>query len=247
MTVFEIDLYLISDTKLLILGFAKDMIGNQKLSKNITKEKQDIEARHALVGPADIWESKRAFQFNFLIDRLLKKDHYLLDIGCGTLRGGIPLIEYLDKGHYFGIEARDYVLNEGKKELSEAGLELKQPTLLHSPDIAQLNFDFKFDYIWSFAVLIHMTDEILDDTLKLVSEYLSDSGVMYANVNIGTSRTGNWQEFPVMWRPLSFYEDVCVRNGLTVKSLGSLKQFGHVVIGDQSQEDKIMLQIKKKV
>ena len=222
------------------------MIDNQKPSKNISKKKQDIEARHALVGPADIWESKREFQFNFLIDRHLKEDHFLLDIGCGTLRGGIPLIEYLDIGHYYGVEARDYVLNEGKKELAEAGLERKQPTLLHSPDILQLTFDYKFDYIWAFAVLIHMTDVILENTLKLAHKYLSDSGVMYANVNIGTKKSESWQEFPVMWRELSFYEDVCAKNGLTVKSLGSLDKFGHVVSGNHTQDDKIMLDIRKK-
>ena len=139
------------------------------------------------------------------------------------------------------------MLDEGKKELAESGLESKQPTLLCSPDISKLIIDRKFDFIWAFAVLFHMTDEILEDILKFVNELLSDSGVMYANVNIGTRRIGKWQEFPVMWRPMSFYEEVSTRNGLTVKSLGSLELFGHVVKEGQSQEDKIMLEIKKKV
>ena len=52
----------------------------------------------------------------------LAPEHYLLDIGCGTLRGGIPLIAYLLNGHYFGIEMRADILDEGRTELAEAGL-----------------------------------------------------------------------------------------------------------------------------
>ncbi len=206
---------------------------------------KDSKVRHSLVGPGDIWKSKREFQFNFLINQNLKEKHYLLDIGCGTLRGGIPLIDYLDIGHYFGMEARDYVLDEGKKELSEAGLEWKQPTLLCSPDISQQRIDRKFDFIWTFSVLIHMTDEILEDTLKLVQEQLSDTGVMYANVSIGEYASGKWQEFPVVTRLMASYEAACARNDLSIKSLGSLEKYGHIVVGQQSQDNKIMLQIRK--
>ena len=59
--------------------------------------------RHSLVGPAHLWEIKRAFQIQFLQSVGLTPDQYLLDMGCGTLRGGIPIIKYLEPGHYYGI------------------------------------------------------------------------------------------------------------------------------------------------
>ena len=84
------------------------------------------EKRHSLVGPPYLWKMKRDFQIQFLKTMGLKPEHYLLDIGCGTLRGGIPLIKYLQDGHYFGVEVRKEVLDEGRKELREASLEEKK-------------------------------------------------------------------------------------------------------------------------
>ena len=208
------------------------------------EQQSKMESRHSLVGPANLWKSKRNFQIDFLLKKNLKPTATLMDIGCGTLRGGIPLIKYLNTGNYFGIELRDFALEEGKKELHEVKLEFKKPTLIHSSDISNIKLETKLDVIWSFAVLIHMSDEILDDTLSFVQRYLSDTGVMYANVNIGKGR-GVWHEFPVVWKSFQFYEDICKKNNLSVKNLGSLKNYGHIVNNDQDQKDKIMLEIRK--
>jgi cyclopropane fatty-acyl-phospholipid synthase-like methyltransferase len=133
-----------------MLGALKRRIKSPALTKQ--------ESRHAMVGPPSLWEMKRDFQIQFLKSMNLKPDNYFLDIGCGTLRGGIPLIAYLYEGHYFGLEAREEVLDEGRKELHEAGLEWKSPMLFHCPDISQAIINRKFDYIWAFSVFIHMTD-----------------------------------------------------------------------------------------
>lgn len=208
------------------------------------KELSAKEARHSLVGPPNLWKSKRDFQMNFLLKKDLKPSDVLMDIGCGTLRGGIPLIDYLDEAHYFGIEARDFVLEEGKQELLDAKLGHKKPTLICSADIANISLQQTFDVIWSFAVLIHMTDDILHDTLEFVQQHLSSTGVMYANVHIGQAN-GVWHEFPVVWRPFQFYEEACEKYNLSVTNLGSLKQYGHIVNKNHDQEDKVMLEIRK--
>lgn len=210
--------------------------------KLLTQSKS--ERRHALVGPAHLWKMKRNFQFKFLIENGLTPQHFLLDIGCGTLRGGIPLIDYLQEGRYFGIESRESVLSEGRRELREAGLESKSPTLLFAPDISQVNIQHEFDFIWAFSVLIHMSDEILYDALGFVSAHLLDTGFFYANVNIGGREGGNWQGFPIVWRSLDFYEEACSRNGLIVSDLGPLKKFGHIT-SIKSHDEQQMLQIRK--
>lgn len=83
------------------------------------------EKRHSLVGPPHLWKMKRDFQIQFLKHVGLQPEHYLLDIGCGTLRGGIPIIEYLEEQHYHGVEVRDSVLEAGRRELQEADLKAK--------------------------------------------------------------------------------------------------------------------------
>lgn len=210
--------------------------------KLLTQSKK--ERRHALVGPAKLWKMKREFQIRFLTDMALKPEHYVFDIGCGTLRGGLPLIQYLDKGHYFGFEVRENALDEGKAELREASLEWKNPTLLLSPDISQLTVDREFDYIWAFSVLIHMGDKVLNDTLHFVSRHLSDDGAFYANVTIGEWKEGSWQGFPVVARTFDFYRRVCVGNGLVVTDLGPLRAFGHIA-NVESQDNQRMLKMVK--
>ncbi len=88
-----------------------------RLIRRLFRSKKASTERHSHVGAPEGWELKRRFQIDFLKKQGLKPEHYLLDIGCGTLRGGIPIIDYLDKGHYYGIEVRDFVLDEGRKEL----------------------------------------------------------------------------------------------------------------------------------
>jgi cyclopropane fatty-acyl-phospholipid synthase-like methyltransferase len=203
------------------------------------------ERRHTLVGPAHLWKMKRSFQIQFLKDMGLQHVHYLFDIGCGTLRGGIPLIDYLQVGHYFGLEVRSEVLDEGRKELKEAGLERKKPTLLVYPDISQLNLGRYFDYIWAFSVLIHMSDNILKDTFGFVNKHLSKEGFFYANVNIGKRKEHNWQGFPNVARTFDFYSDACTTNGLMISDLGPLRDLGHFS-NVESQDNQRMLRITRK-
>ncbi len=197
--------------------------------------------RHALVGPAHLWEMKRRFQFEFLTSRGLRPEHRLLDIGCGTLRGGIPLIEYLESGHYVGVEARAEALEEGRKELAETGLESKRPMLIRASDPSQVQLEAPVDIGWAFSVLFHMPDEVADACLGLVARSLASRGEFYANVNIGdSSRNAGWQGFPVVWRSLEFYEQLAVRHGLAMHEVGTLHELGHRS-GNQGQDRQPML------
>ncbi len=185
-------------------------------------------ARHGMVGPADLWEMKRRFQIEFLKGVGLLPHHQFLDLGCGTLRGGIPLIEYLDVGHYTGIDVRPAVLEEGQRELEEAGLVGRAPRLLCCTDLREFEAGQRFDVIWAFAVLIHLSDSVLDGALEAVARHLEPAGTFYATVNIGTWPEGSWQGFPIVSRTMEFYRQAVARHGLTLEDLGSLHSLGHV-------------------
>lgn len=184
--------------------------------------------RHSMVGVTRYWRQKRDFQIRFL--RMngggLRPEHYFLDIGCGTLRGGIPLINYLQTGHYCGIEVRKHILEEARKELQQHNLEKKNPTLLHTEDISRLRLNRKYDRIWAFSVLIHMDDNTLKGTLDFVRRHLTDDGVFYANVNTTEIPAGTWNGFPMVWRPLEFYRGKCEESGLILHNLGGMKNLG---------------------
>jgi cyclopropane fatty-acyl-phospholipid synthase-like methyltransferase len=198
--------------------------------------------RFELVGPPELWDMKRRFQIDFLRRVGLQPQHYLVDIGCGVLRGGVPIIDYLEPGHYYGIEARAYVLEQGRKELQGSGLAQKNPHLMHAEYLADVRLGRDFDYIWAFSVLIHLKDDILVQLMQFVAAHLGKQGVFYANVDTSDAPDAKWQEFPGVHRPLSFYAEHCQQLGLKMSDIGSLAEFGHITGGDADQQR--MLEIR---
>jgi SAM-dependent methyltransferase len=201
------------------------------------------EKRHAQVGRPHLWKMKRGFQIAFLREVGLKPEHYLLDIGCGTLRGGIPMVRYLKEGHYVGIDTRPDVLKEARKELETEKLTSKAPALVCAPTISSLDLGRTFDYVWAFSVLFHMTDEILDDCFTFVERHLEPHGIFYANVNIGANPPKMWKGFPVIWRTLASYQRLGGAHALSVEDVGPLSAFGHVT-GIAEQDDQRVLKMR---
>lgn len=210
------------------------------MNKTLLRKQRIKEKRHFLVGPAELWKMKQDFQIEFLLKQGLKKEDRLLDIGCGTLRGGVPIIKYLESGKYHGIDVREEAIEQAREELKEEKLQAKQPMLYSFDRFSELNLPVKFDVIFSFSVLIHMKDEILEECISFVKASLKEEGVFYANVNIGARESRDWLEFPVMFKPLSFYEEVAAKYNLKVDFLGELKTLGHIS-GDELQDKQQML------
>lgn len=218
-----------------MIGFLKEIIRRARSFFYSRARK-----RHALVGAGYLWEFKREFQITFLKEAGLSPGDYLMDIGCGTLRGGIPTIAFLDEGHYYGIEIRDFVLSEGRRELRDHALEHRRPKLIHTHKIGEIELGTLFNVIWCFSVLIHMENDVLEQCLDMVSRHLRPNGACYGNVNLGIRDEGSWQGFPVMWRSLVFYQEIASRFNLLATDLGSLRSLGHVS-GVAEQDEQRML------
>tara|TARA_Y100000768_G_scaffold367355_1_gene330359 strand:- start:206 stop:874 length:669 start_codon:yes stop_codon:yes gene_type:complete len=79
------------------------------------------------------WNDLGLLQFQFLLKMGLKPSHCLFDIGCGSLRGGIHFIEYLNRGKYVGIDKEEYLIKKGiEEELNHKTLKLKEPNFIIS-------------------------------------------------------------------------------------------------------------------
>jgi hypothetical protein len=191
------------------------------------------ERRHALSGPVGhrkVWRLKREYQIWFLKERGLQPHHYLLEIGCGTLRGGIPMIDLLLEGHYYGIEAREVALTEARKELEDAGLRGKTPALVLASDLSLVQLERRFDFVWAFSVLPHLDDDVLRGAFRCVGTHLSLDGEFLATAHVGARRQqGTWREFPALVRPIEFYAGEAAEQGLSVEDLGPLSTLGHPV------------------
>jgi SAM-dependent methyltransferase len=202
------------------------------------------EGRHGLAGTPHLWRMQRAFQMEFLQRMGLSPDHRLLDLGCGTLRGGLPLIGFLAAHHYTGIDVRAEVIEEARRELAETGLRQRHPRIEHVGGLEGLDLDETYDYVWAFSLLMHLEDPELDVAFAFTARHLTPDGVFYANVHLGDGQLGSWSGFPILARPMDWYAERGRAVGFEVRSLGRLRELGHVS-GDRRADAQFMLCFRK--
>jgi 2-polyprenyl-3-methyl-5-hydroxy-6-metoxy-1,4-benzoquinol methylase len=181
----------------------------------------------ALVGAPGLWGQSREFQFEFLIGRNLQPRHRLLEIGCGPLRAGIPLVRYLDRCNYTGVDVRPDSVAVAWRQIAKAGLVDKAPHVTFSTSFGGEELRGRtFDYVWAFQVLYHLEDSLTEACFAQVRQYLGLDSVFLANVNaVGVD--GAWKEFPYVRRDLEFYRALAERHDLSMKVLGQLRDFGY--------------------
>jgi SAM-dependent methyltransferase len=148
-----------------------------------------IGARHyrAYVGPPEKYDLVAAMQFNLLTELGLREFHYLLDIGCGSLRGGRLFIPYLLPGRYYGIEPEAWLVHEGiGNELGEDILRIKRPVFSHDSNFNCVDFNQRFDYVLAQSVFSHASQTQIQECLSKVRNCLRSEGVMAATIVEGT-------------------------------------------------------------
>jgi SAM-dependent methyltransferase len=137
-----------------------------------------------MVGPPGVWKESQAFQLDFLRTMGLTPEHTVLDIGCGPLRGGIVLIEYLDPEKYVGFDVRPEVVAEAERQIAERGLAARRPTVFVSAGFGRDELgDRSFDVIWVFQVVYHLDDLLVEELFAEIARRLAPTGAAYANVN----------------------------------------------------------------
>lgn len=103
-----------------------------------------------------LWEEMGQLQLEFLRGQGLQPGHTLLDVGCGALRGGIRFVEFLDTGHYAGLDINESLINAGHRELELAGLAGKKPLLLVDSEFKVSRFGMQFDFAIAQSVFSHL-------------------------------------------------------------------------------------------
>jgi SAM-dependent methyltransferase len=133
------------------------------------------------VGPSDRYDLSAASQFNLLTFLGLREQHELLDIGCGSLRGGKLFIPYLRPGHYCGIEPEPWLVREGiEQELGDDLIAIKRPSFLHDSDFTLTHFGRQFDFLLAQSIFSHTTQAQMRRCLSQAKEVLKPEGVFAA-------------------------------------------------------------------
>ncbi len=130
-----------------------------------------------------MWEELGALQKRFLLGQGLKPHHRLIDMGCGSLRAGVPLTKYLDPERYYGVDISPDLLDAGyEREIVPAGLASKLPRshLTANADFDATGFGVRFDYGIAQSVFTHMPIARLTDCLTALAPVFVEGGRVYA-------------------------------------------------------------------
>ena len=129
-----------------------------------------------------MWEELGALQKRFLLDQGLQPHHRFIDMGCGSLRAGVPLTEYLDAERYYGVDISPDLLDAGyEREIVPAGLASKLPRahLTANADFDATGFGVQFDYGIAQSVFTHMPIARLTDCLNALTPVFAEGGRFY--------------------------------------------------------------------
>lgn len=127
------------------------------------------------------WSEIGQLQFEFLVKHGLQRHHHFLDVGCGSLRGGVHFIRYLEPGHYVGIDRSPDLLEAAREvELKRYELVEKEPLLVEMD-----NFDFKslgrsFNFALAQSVFTHLPLNSIIRCLMSVEPVLAPGGKFFA-------------------------------------------------------------------
>lgn len=176
---------------------------------------------------------------------LLKKSgctpgSYVLDVGCGCLHAGVPLMGFLEAGHYAGIDPNEWLRDKAMKKPGVAELVAsKQPAFLSNEEFDASQLGMKFDFIFAHSVLSHAAHWQLDQFLSNSAAVLSPDGKILASIRLAEgnefgstgsddrqdSKAQEWQYPGISWFKLDTVRAVADKFGLTAEYLPEYTRF----------------------
>jgi SAM-dependent methyltransferase len=125
-------------------------------------------------------------QFNLLTFLGLRDNHYLLDVGCGSLRAGRLFIPYLQPEHYCGLEPERWLVTDGlDQETGRDALRLKHPRFQYDQNFDLSIFGQQFDFIVAQSIFSHATQSQIRRCLSEAAKVLSPDGIFAATYFVG--------------------------------------------------------------
>ncbi len=131
-----------------------------------------------------LWDEMGVLQLQYLKAKGLRPGHRLVDVGCGSLRAGVHLADYLGSGNYYGTDINAELIEAGyERELRPLGLDSKVPrTNFHVSG----GFDFSwvaepFDFALAQSLFTHLPYNHLKLALANIKPALKAGGRMYAS------------------------------------------------------------------
>ena len=128
-----------------------------------------------------LWDEMGSWQFDLVVRNGLRPNHYLLDVGCGSLRAGVHFIPYLTTGHYLGIDKEAELIRLGiEQELGEQLYRNKTPQLLISETFEFEQFTARPHYALAQSLFTHLPAHLILDCFTKLRRVIQEEGLLHA-------------------------------------------------------------------
>lgn len=227
------------------VNFARKKI--YALLRRVVPSIRDQHRLDSLIGPFGYWKEIQKYQLDFLIGMGMKPKHWLLDIGCGPLSGGLAFIRYLNAGKYCGIDENRESIAEAHKQTQKNGLTDKKPNLICCSDFGKEALSqIKFDFVWASQILYHLREDQIELLFSQLARYMKRESKFFGDI-IGhpnkVREDSHWRGFSFHLHDPSKLTEVAIKFGLTVNTLGQIGNFGYPNAVDLKTNE--MLEITK--
>jgi len=173
------------------------------------------------------WLKIGQMQFDYLLGHGLKPGDRMLEIGCGNLRAGRLFIEYLDPGHYYGIDISPDILLAATDTVTRFGLQAKLPHLTLVRDMG-LSFlpDGQFTVVHAHSVFSHSPVEVIDECLGTVGRIMAPDGFFDFTFDRTEGAEHHVLREDFYYRTQTLV-DLAARHGLRARFMDDWQQTGH--------------------
>ena len=214
-----------------------------EVESDILGKDQPIGSHHfrAFVGPPEKYDLVAANQFNLLTSLGLREYHYLLDIGCGSLRGGRLFIPYLLANHYYGIEPEKWLLEEGiAKNLGNEIIKMKSPHFSNDKNFTLSIFGKPFDFLLAQSIFSHASQNQIRQCLAEAKHVMTATSIFAATFVKGDTNniSDEWLYPPCGTYTLEFMLSLITEAGLFGKPLKWIHPNGQTWIAITREENK---------
>lgn len=168
------------------------------------------------------WEEIGKLQFDFLVRQGLDPGNTLLDIGCGTLRGGRHFIGYLKPGNYTGVDISSKAIAAAEKLVVERELSHKHPHLVVN-ERKHLDFDLfrdkTFDFLLAQSVFTHLPPDYIEECFQHLPRVMDSRSRFFFTFRKGVKqRQSGLKDFAYR---RDFFEALAARNGFSLRDHSS--------------------------
>jgi SAM-dependent methyltransferase len=128
-----------------------------------------------------VWDTHGHRQLDYFKLQGLQPSHTFLDVGCGCFRAGRHMVDYLEPGHYFGVDANHSLMQAGYDvELTDEQRTKLPLANLRANDRFDVDFGTPIDFAVAQSVFTHVSLNHIRLCLYRVAKVMKPGGSFYA-------------------------------------------------------------------